>query len=401
MKKISWRTGGILNLNERGGAIANVDNVYRVLQKTPEYGPDRLWYDEFLHKVLVSNSPTRQWVEEDYIDLLRYVQNEKGPGISHSTLPMVKQAVQSVTRERTRHCVREWLKSLKWDGTERITHAFEDHWGAVIDARHPSDHVRSASRNFFVGLIARVFEPGCKVDNVVVFEGPQEQGKSLALSKLAGDWFATMNIDARQKDFVEALRGGKWIFEIAENDAFGRAEASRVKAIITTQSDFYRRSYGHEAEDFPRQNIFVVTANEYDWGNDPSGLRRFWPIRCDNVNPHSIALIREQLFAEALHEYLINPIWWKMPPSTKEVQSDRQYKDAWTEDIAIFVQDKPEVSYNDIQNALGIQKGDKNNASQRRIASVMKSLKWIKHENVRRNGAKIDVFMPPEDDGVF
>lgn len=358
------------------------------------FGPDRLWYDEFLSRVQVQNSPVREWTDEDDYHLTCYMQQQVGMcTIQDGT---VGKAVRYVTKkQRVRHVVREWLSALKWDGEDRIAHAFEDHWGAATNERQPTDYVRAASENFFVGLVARVFKPGCQLDTMVVFEGVQGILKSSALRILGGEWYGSAHESVQKKDFFEALQG-KWVMEISELDAFSRAEVTRVKSVMSTPTDRYRPSYGRASCDFPRQCIFAGTTNKDDWGNDETGLRRFWPIRCGDINLDSLKSSRDQLFAESVVKMKASAKWWEVPASAKDVQSDRQSHDVWTQHVVEWTETPPRKSEATIPEILlGAIKKDLEKCGQsdeRRIGRILTLEGWTKHR-VRRNGTQMNVWL--------
>jgi len=59
--------------------------------------------------------------------------------------------------------------------------------------------------------VARVFEPGCQADYMIVLEGAQEKGKTRALEALFGtEYFSETGFNIDDKDSVQCLRG-KWL----------------------------------------------------------------------------------------------------------------------------------------------------------------------------------------------
>jgi len=84
--------------------------------------------------------------------------------------------------------------------------------------------------------------------------------------------------DIGSKDSAMQLQG-KWIVELAEFDPLRKLEMTTIKAWLVRRVDHFRPPYGRRPDDFPRQNVFVATTNKDDWGNDDTGLRRFWPVR--------------------------------------------------------------------------------------------------------------------------
>src|SRR5688572_24089947 len=124
---------------------------------------------------------------------------------------------------------------------------------------------------FMISAVARIVQPGCKVDTMPILEGPQGIGKSRAVRALAGqEWFADTALDFDSKDAAQCLQG-KWLYEIGELASFNRTEANRIKAFVSSQSDNLRPSYGRRNVDFPRQCVFVGTTNDGKYLTDTTG----------------------------------------------------------------------------------------------------------------------------------
>lgn len=359
-------------------------NAVRVFHYDPTLGADVLWYDEFLDRVCVKDSESRSWRKEDAYRLTVYMQEHAG--LVNIADTVVDKAAHLVARQRTKHIVRDWLRALVWDGEPRIDHAFEDHWSAECGPAQPCEYVRAASRNFFIGLVARILRPGCQVDTMVVFEGEQGTRKTSALRVLVSEpWYAVAHESVLRKDFFEVLRG-KWLMEIGEMDAFSRVEVTRVKTVISTPTDTYRRSYGHDPEDVPRQCVFAGTTNKDDWGNDDTGLRRFWPLRCGLIQLDTLAAARAQLFAEAVHLCRAGESWWHMPASALDVQSDRQQDHAWTELVMAGLIGFTETTTAEVlMRVLKFDASQITRASELLVGSILRQAGW-KKQNLRREG---------------
>ena len=99
---------------------------------------------------------------------------------------------------------------------------------------------------------------------------------------------------------AQLLLHGPVIVEIAELAAFKKAENERMKAFITTRIDRLRPPYGRAIEHMPRRCVFAGTTNDQRYLTDQTGNRRYWPVRVRAASPTALALVRDQLWAEAL-----------------------------------------------------------------------------------------------------
>ena len=127
---------------------------------------------------------------------------------------------------------------------------------------------------------------------------------------------------------------GVWIVEIAELDAIGRAEVSRIKAFLTRTTDRFRPPYGRYTIEVPRQCVFAGTVNPDTYLRDETGNRRFWPLRCGTIDIPALAprprpaLGRGRGIASSA-----GAIWWIEDPAllseAKAAQEARYQADAW------------------------------------------------------------------------
>lgn len=216
---------------------------------------------------------------------------------------VVIDAFTEVTRKNRFHPIKEYLESQVWDGVPRLERVFIDYLGA-----EDNHYVRQVTRKMLVAAVKRLYEPGCKFDQMLVLIGPQGAGKSSLLAKLGRKWFSDSLRTFENKEAGEHLQSG-WIFEIGELSAMKKSEVEEVKAFLSKTEDRYRVAYDRQVSEFPRKCVFFGTTNTRDFLRDSTGNRRFWPV---DVHPekakynHWVHLTDElvgRIWAEALHLY--------------------------------------------------------------------------------------------------
>ena len=90
----------------------------------------------------------------------------------------IESAIRIVANENRYHPIRDYLNSLKWDGTERIPHVLHHFLGAAED-----EYTCEAMKIFLLGAIKRVFQPECKFETMLCLVGGQGCGSPVATSK--------------------------------------------------------------------------------------------------------------------------------------------------------------------------------------------------------------------------
>lgn len=377
-----------LDKDSKGVPFTSLSNISRVLTHCDDFA-GKIWVDEFLCRICTvwGGTEVREWSDVDDIKLQAYLQDWLGmPKLAKST---VADAVIMVANSDRRNEAKAYIEGLKWDGIERLPFFFHDCFGV-----EESEYTKAAGNNFWLSMVARVVRPGCKVDTMIVLEGVQGAGKSKALSIIAGKWFAEAHESPSSKDFYLNLQG-KMLIEIGEMDAFNRSEVTKVKQVITCQTDRFRAPYERHSTDQPRRCVFAGTTNRDDWNKDETGARRFWPVYCTDVRHDILADNRDQFFAEALAKLQAGGTWWEMPEDeTKREQENRRDADELEYALSDWLIGKSETTvYAVMKDLLKTPLDQQDRALQMRVAKALRGLKWTKPTSPAfRNGKLVRVW---------
>jgi putative DNA primase/helicase len=373
-----------------------IANLLVVLGDDPRWS-SRISYDAFRLEVCWDREPL---TEEQATWLTAQLSHDYG--IDTAT-GLVLEAIRAVAKDREFHPVRDWLGALKWDGTERVRDLLLLGFGAKPEG--DEDLVRLLGERFMLSLLARAFEPGVKVDTMLVLQGAQGSFKSTSFEVLVGkQWFSRSKMDLASKDAFMQLRG-KWLFELAEMSAVRKVEDHASKSFLSTDTDNFRAPYARRAEDHPRQTVFCGTTNEEEFLQDPTGWRRYWPATVTKANLAWLREHREQLFAEAMVLRAAGRQWW-FDEGTEEAERLRVWAQPyrvvhpWTDHVRKWLaspQAKGEFTVVDvITGALSYAIGDVTHNDQTAMGAVLRDLKCVKLGRRRHDGAQPTLYRRPE-----
>lgn len=245
-----------------------------------------------------------RWEEHDELELGNWLTRQHSlPPMSRQTL---EEAVSMVARRHHFHPVRERFAALrgKWDRVKRLkmwmAHCTRQE-GVLPDDDPLGQYLARVGAWTIMAIVARVMNPGCKHDYMLILEGTQGKGKSTLAATLGMEWFADTGLVLGDKDSYQNLQG-VLVYEWGELDSLTRAEVTKVKQFISSQKDRFRASFDRRPKDYPRQVVFIGTTNESHYLSDPTGNRRFWPVRVTkDIDLAWLRENRDQLFAEAIH----------------------------------------------------------------------------------------------------
>lgn len=294
--------------------------------------PDFLRFDAFAMRILwtcdtpwgIKAGTERSSGIEDIVRIKEWFAHEYKIEPSNATL---EEALMLIALRHEFHPVKDYLESLEWDGVERLAGAFRRYLGSEM----PEPYLSEVSRKFFLGCVARIFEPGCKYDQVVVLEGKQGIGKSTFGNILTGDaWFMDGLPNFHDKDAALNLVGA-WICELGELAAVYKSANESTKAFVTRRTDKIRPPFGKRWVMYHRSTVFLGSTDKRDYLTDSAGNRRFWPVEVKQCDFAAVKRDRDQLWAEAVYRYYFAPeklfLADEALHQAKEVQELRRIED--------------------------------------------------------------------------
>jgi putative DNA primase/helicase len=386
-----------LDCNSNGIPFPTLANASKILQCYRNF-KGNLWFDEFRGEVYHTlRGPLPQpWTDRDTRQVTVAIQQQLR--LHKFSLTLIRDAITHAAECHSRNSLTEWLSSLKWDGTERLSH-----WLADCAGVESTDYTQSVARNWLIGMVARAYRPGCKMDNIPVLEGVSGLNKSQLLETLGGEWYEALPMEFGTKDFLQSLQG-VWLAEIPDMTGFDKADHSRVISLLSVPRDKFRKAYGYNAERFQRTTVFAATSEDDDYLLDRRGKRRFWPLRCTEIDLNALRSMRDQLFAEAVSAYQQGETWYLMPASAEQEQNARLQVDTWQDLLTVYVDPiweqqlrrggEPEgiPMSHILTDALKIPPHQQGIRESRRVAALLRSMGWrIKHTklgNVWRKSAR-------------
>lgn len=388
-REYAKRNSGIkLDFDSSNKPLATVDNFLKVLETDPKF--EGIKYNLLTYSPeQVRDGITEKWTDADDAEMRRYIEKE----YKFHSLQKSDDALRIVFARNEYHPIRDLVNALEWDGQSRIKH-FLHAWTKCED----TPYTREVSRLIFAGGINRLYNPGCKFDDMPVLIGTKQgEGKSTLVRWLAiqDEYFAEVNEFEGQRG-IEAVEGA-WICEVSELLAMTRTkEQEAVKSYLTRLNDRYRMPFDKRVTDHPRQCIFIGTTNKEQFLTDKTGNRRFYPIKISQNgydlfdHEQEIKAYILQCWAEAKALYDRGEM---LPYANRALISEiRQVQEEATEDdyrvglIWSYLEHRDETCVLDLwKNALGNEFSKPTKKESQEIGIIMQGMTdWKREEQTKR-----------------
>ena len=359
--------------DDKGQPYATANNIRIALLKMGIM----IRYDEFADRILIDGLYGFGPVLDDAAVNRIWLSVDKYFHFSPQT-EFFYTVVKDAARVNSFHPVLDYINALQWDGKPRL-----DGWLTTYAGAADNEYTRAVGSLMMIAGVRRVRQPGCKFDEMLVIEQPQQgTDKSSSLAVLAGndDWFSDdLPLYATGKEMIEMIRG-RWIIEAAELSGMKKADVEHLKALLSRRHDRARMSYGRLPIEVPRQCIIFGTTNKSEYLRDTTGNRRFWPVRVEAFDLEALRRDRDQLWAEAAAREakgesirLRRELW---PEAAKE-QKQRLADDPFVAVLAKYLGNiEGKIRAADVWEILGLHGAQLTQDAYARAAEAMKRIGW-------------------------
>lgn len=191
--------------------------------------------------------------------------------------------------------VANYLRALVWDGTPRVEEC--------LPGVTPTPYTRMVARKSMVAAVARMLDPGCKWDHMLVLYGTEGLRKSYWVDRMAKGYSAELG-PLNNKDTLITLQRS-WIMTSDEGHSLRKSDFDAQKAFITRTADVFRMPYDREAGVHRRHCVIWGTTNDEVFLRRQEGNRRFLIVHCEReADPDKLGDdYVDQVWAEAVHLY--------------------------------------------------------------------------------------------------
>lgn len=282
---------------------------------------------------------------------------------------LVMQAVDAIARANSYNPIIDYFEDClaKWDGKPRLDNFLQKYLGADT-----SEATKLTVRLWFMGAVAKGYDPKTKFDYVLDLTGGQGIGKTTFLREIAPCGYYTDQFNSfTDKDDKAELKNAL-IVNDDEMTASNKSSFEEVKKFITEQIFRYRPPYGKYIESFTKGFVMARTTNEIQHLKDKSGDRRFLSIKCDKNRQkvHPVGNLKQdeidQVWGEAVHLYKTTKDPFKLTEEQETILADNREQFLATSEVEDEIKtlldnqfkDREFISNQELRQALMVEIGE-------------------------------------------
>jgi hypothetical protein len=318
----------------------------------------------------------------------------EGVGFHKPGKEIVREAAGWIGDRNRIDTAKEWAASLTWDGVPRIDRFFADYLGA-----EDTKYAQACGAYLFTALAGRLLVPGVQADLALILVGPQGAYKSSVVKALAPleRSYATLSFDKKEEERARLMRG-KLVCELEELKGLRKSELEATKAWITRCEEEWTPKYMEFVTTYRRRAVLIGTTNDSDFLADPTGARRFLPIRVTQCDVDLIKHDRDQLWAEGIARFKAKGVQWQEAQRLAQAEHEGyETEDTWRDIIGTWLKDNCQggrVTLRDVlTRALGMPLSHIKPNDEKRGADALRKLGWVSRQS-RVDGKKFRYWEP-------
>lgn len=216
--------------------------------------------------------------------------------------------IMAIAEENPYDPMVEYMDSLPaWDGHDHIGDMIAYAFGLAENERC-GIHT-TFMRKWLIQCVARLYEPGCQADNMIMLIGSQGAGKTSFLRTMGGEGYLDMPPMSAKDEMMAVAKS--WIIEYGEAGlAFSLKAIDALKRFISSRELNLRMPYGRDMLTILRRDCLAGTANTKELLSDTTGNRRFWMIGwIDQIDMDMVKSLRDKVWAQARDLYRQGEPW--------------------------------------------------------------------------------------------
>jgi predicted P-loop ATPase len=377
---------GLSTSGKEARVVVNDTNVRKLLEMHPAFDGG-FWLNCDTNTYMYGDEEV-VWDLTDY-NLTTYMQHYFQ--LHNLNRPRVAEAVRAIADTNKRSPFLEWVQSKPWDGEERL-----ETWPIRLWGCEDNPITREVGKKFMVGMCARMMEPGCKMDWMMVTVGEQGIGKSWWAELVTRGNSVIFMASGNARDDAAKMHKGLVIC-IDELDAFNKREMTYWKTMISANVDTYRAPYGRGEVTMKRNSVLYGTSNHRTFlRHDDTGHRRFGvlePTRMLDVEGFKGEL--QQLWAEALSTFRAGEFRYFELSNEVKAQTAEQFagEDPFAERVREFLEQWPGDRFKmvDMLRELDMNNHVQNRAVTGQLKDMMMSRGWAEYRSKLRVGGSSGV----------
>ena len=294
-----------LELNKLKKPVATYKNFVLAWENHTLFKGWTLKYNDFLRQVEINDEPINDvWRAK--------IRNRFEESIGVRNKQLTDDFIDEYSDNFKYNPVIDYLNSIrdKKDENIKCKDAFLKWFDVQYSNEKEKKIIEKLSEKWFVSAVMRIFEPGCSIEGMIVLIGKTGVGKSTFIQRLSKGYSVEASFNIEDENKSTEVLNRCWICNFDEFKSLDKKCPETVKEFLTKTSGTTRLAYRHDAEPFPRHNVFISSTNYGYILKDYTGQqeRRFWVFQCNikdkkNIYENFTDDIVDALWADALSIY--------------------------------------------------------------------------------------------------